>query len=178
MVIQRYSKIYEIIIFANYTDYLTWLKAAIVTRVPIKSSFYLAIIAATFQSSLTIAIRVTITFIYVTLIVRIAARISSRTSYNYKNRDLWFQVQSCKPMQKRYKLIFFKSMFRFLPGQGSSLHFWTSDLVVPSIVQSSPPCILVGLSQFLVRVWLAPPHVTGHDSHAFQLPHPPLTFER
>ena len=46
------------------------------------------------------------------------------------------------------------------------------------MVQSSPPCILVGLSQFLVLVWLAPLHVTGHDSHAFHSPHPPLTFER
>ena len=69
-------------------------------------------------------------------------------------------------------------ILRFLPGQGSSLHLLVSELVVPSMVQSSPPCILVGLSQFLVLVWLAPPHVTGHDSHAFQLPHPPLTFER
>ena len=38
----------RIIISANCTDDLTWIKAAIVFRVPIKSSFYLAIISATF----------------------------------------------------------------------------------------------------------------------------------
>ena len=86
----------RIIISANRTDDLTWLKAAIVRRVPIKSSFYLAIIAATFQSCHTITIRVTITFINVALIARLAARISSKTSFNYKNEKIEFQVQCCE----------------------------------------------------------------------------------
>ena len=95
----------RIIISANCTDDLTWLKAAIVSRVPIKSSFYFAIIAATFQSCHTITIRVTITFINVALIARLAARISSKTSYNYKNEETEFQVQRCEEIIISYKLV-------------------------------------------------------------------------
>ena len=92
----------RIIISANFTDDLTWLEAAIVSRVPIKSSFILAIIAATSQSSLAIVIRVTIAFIYITLIGRRAARISSSTSYKYKDEDLRFQAQCCKPTRNDF----------------------------------------------------------------------------
>ena len=67
---------------------------------------------------------------------------------------------------------------RNLPGQtpmAVSLHGCVSEAVDPSIVQSSPPFSVIGLSHERPLDCVPSPHVAEHSDHSAQSLQPPLT---